>query len=856
MTRPRKNLIASPVFLAMIIVILLFFVVFRPWPLLATPSSESCLECHADPNLVNSRGQSLAVPPAHLKESVHASLACVDCHIQEANYEETPHFPAYLPVQCASCHPEIVANFNSSPHGLATAKGRIDTPSCLNCHGRWKAPHAILPLARGRTEDACQRCHPEQNARYNSGVHAPARLPAGEGPRCTTCHPSHGQEKLSKAAALSSRCEECHPETRARLARGGHRLGPDSTVSCASCHDHHATRKAEEVGEASQSCLRCHQGYREKLIASVHGQEVALRGMNCHSCHRSHQGVSNPESETFGCGHCHAEEEAEYRQSAHRLARLQGSRIAASCADCHGSHQIQAGRFPASPVNQQQIPKTCGKCHTNQTVITSDYIRLPISLPSYTASVHGAGWPAEKPAAVCTDCHGTHHLQAAGIATSSINKQNLATTCGQCHQQVAAQYNNSVHAHALAHGISDSPSCTNCHNEHLIFPVNDPRSAVNHENQASRTCARCHEDPAMAARYGLPRDVVQSYRDSYHGWAIRRGGKTVAVCVDCHNSHEIGAKADPTSSIHHANVVLTCARCHPNANATFAASYTHASAHSQRGIPDLIRQCYLWLIALVLGGMILHNQVIIMLHRVKEHFRHHQRQPAVLRMNSNEIVQHLILALTFTILGITGFALRFPEVWWVRVLTYLGMSEPIRAEIHRFNAGTMLLASLYHLGYLLLTARGRMQFCAMLPRWSDLSEARANLAYYLGWRQERVVFARYDYTQKLEYWALIWGTLVMSVTGLVLWFPALATNHLPAWAIRVSEMIHFYEAILAVGAIIIWHLFFVIFLPRTYPMSWIWITGRMEREEWLHHHGREAEVSGEPEALPPIKPKN
>jgi cytochrome b subunit of formate dehydrogenase len=102
----------------------------------------------------------------------------------------------------------------------------------------------------------------------------------------------------------------------------------------------------------------------------------------------------------------------------------------------------------------------------------------------------------------------------------------------------------------------------------------------------------------------------------------------------------------------------------------------------------------------------------------------------------------------------------------------------------------------------------------------------------------------FDYTQKAEYWALVWGTVVMVLTGLILWFPAFATQYMPAWVIRVSEVVHFYEAILAVGAIIIWHWFFVIFLPQEYPMSTVWLDGRYPAREWKEFHRGEYEQVG------------
>ncbi len=100
----------------------------------------------------------------------------------------------------------------------------------------------------------------------------------------------------------------------------------------------------------------------------------------------------------------------------------------------------------------------------------------------------------------------------------------------------------------------------------------------------------------------------------------------------------------------------------------------------------------------------------------------------------------------------------------------------------------------------------------------------------------------HGYTQKAEYRALIWGSILMAVTGLVLIFPDSFTQIAPAWLVRVAETVHYYEGILAVSAIIIRHFFFVIFLPEEYPMSWTWITGRMSLSHWKSNHPREADL--------------
>jgi len=504
----------------------------------------------------------------------------------------------------------------------------------------------------------------------------------------------------------------------------------------------------------------------------------------------------------------------------------------------------------SSMVSREKIPQTCGKCHGNQSVVTADYVRLPISLPSYSESVHGNKNDHEL-GAVCTDCHGVHGLKGAGDPTSTINRQNLAQTCGKCHTQASEEYVTSIHGKAVALGIKDSPSCTDCHDEHLILEVDNPKAATNSSNMAHETCGKCHADPAMAARYGLPAEVIESYEDSYHGWAINRGGKAVATCVDCHTTHNVRSALDPQSSINKKNVVATCANCHQNSNAEFAASYSHILARGKMMVHDWVKLIYIWLIVLVLGGMFVHN-LVIFIHAMKEHRKKHLAEPAYERMTVSEITQHIILAVSFIGLGITGFALRFPDTWWANLLVYSGMDEGVRRFVHRALAVILVGSSFYHVWFLLFTRRGKKLLVAIFPKFTDIGEVIGNMLYYFRLRKEPPRFGMYDYTQKAEYWALIWGTIVMGVTGVILWFPTIATSWLPAWVVRVCETVHYYEAILAVSAIVIWHFFFVIVLPKEYPMSWTWLTGRMSKHEWKESHPRAAEELGEePKDLPP-----
>jgi cytochrome b subunit of formate dehydrogenase len=133
---------------------------------------------------------------------------------------------------------------------------------------------------------------------------------------------------------------------------------------------------------------------------------------------------------------------------------------------------------------------------------------------------------------------------------------------------------------------------------------------------------------------------------------------------------------------------------------------------------------------------------------------------------------------------------------------------------------------LVHFIYACFSARGRELIRDFLPRHSDLHVLAATLNYGLGRAPAMPKrLTRFTYAEKIEYWAVIWGTVIMAVTGLVLWFPVIATQILPRWTIDVALTIHYYEAILACLAILVWHFYHVFFDPAIYPINWAFWDG-------------------------------
>jgi len=216
-------------------------------------------------------------------------------------------------------------------------------------------------------------------------------------------------------------------------------------------------------------------------------------------------------------------------------------------------------------------------------------------------------------------------------------------------------------------------------------------------------------------------------------------------------------------------------------------------------------------------------------------------QQYYLRWTRNERYQHWILALSFTVLAITGFALKYPEAAWVQPLLFLEGKFDLRGWVHRLAALAFVGLGAYHLGYLSFTPRGRAQFRALLPVRQDFSDFTMNFRFLLGRREEPPDFDHFSYMEKLEYWALAWGTLVMAFTGFLLWFESFALRLFPLWMIEIFTVIHLYEAWLATLAIIVWHFYAVIFNPEVYPLNQSMIDGKISEAEMQREHGRELE---------------
>lgn len=198
-----------------------------------------------------------------------------------------------------------------------------------------------------------------------------------------------------------------------------------------------------------------------------------------------------------------------------------------------------------------------------------------------------------------------------------------------------------------------------------------------------------------------------------------------------------------------------------------------------------------------------------------------------IRWTTNERVQHWLLAVSFIVLVFTGFALRYPDSWWFRPFSGVGWIFNFRGLIHRISGAVFLILGFYHICYMFWTRRGRSLTKALLPNMKDLRDIVQNVSYNFGFRKQPPQFDHFSYMEKAEYFALIWGSVIMGVTGLGLWFDEITLSFFPKWAIDLVTVIHLYEAWLATLAIVVWHFYYVIFNPDVYPMNTSIVNGKI-----------------------------
>ena len=321
--------------------------------------------------------------------------------------------------------------------------------------------------------------------------------------------------------------------------------------------------------------LRQHAGSLDRAGA-LHVSDDSLRGsghdLPCTQCHTGFGSYPHLRGsiKTAACESCHPAVAAAWRAGSHAQVD-RGNPV--GCEDCHGIHAVATKAVLRTRAQVEIMNQRCLGCHDTRSV---------------------ASHAPHADSIACASCHGAHDVRPHDRPGSTLSAEAQVQTCGACHARVAAAWRTDVHGRMLLERLparpgekpERPPTCTTCHGSHDMV---HPRAVSAAEGPGGR-CTKCHEKYA------------DTFIDSYHGQATRLGSKRAAGCAGCHTAHAILPADSARSSVAHGNLVRTCAQCHRQATASFAAFQPHADVHDRTKSP-LLYWTYKFMTLLLAGTM-------------------------------------------------------------------------------------------------------------------------------------------------------------------------------------------------------------------------------------------------------------
>lgn len=574
------------------------------------------------------------------------------------------------------------------------------------------------------------------------------------------------------------------------------------------------------------------------VVAMTSASVVASDPENCLSCHK-YRGLSRVEDDGSTVHLYHVDP--------NYYDRALGPHARVACTGCHPRDEVEViPHKPVSPVNCAQV------CHIVtpaeiETTFSHDHVAEMLESSVHTAEVLEAcneilGDQLRPGQSRCLLCHEEPTFRHKDEPWAST--QTPVSRCGVCHEtRLPAEVRFSYwHVHARS------------------------RQARTHENLA-KLCGYCHSNEAIREAYDLT-DSTATYLASFHGKAMLLGSEETAGCLDCHvrsaqNIHVMRAAEDAESAAHLDRLAYTCrsAQCHPRAGAELSSAAIHLNLATNRGMEFFIAALFVLLIVSTFGPSVLLQlleflQIVVGRHDPKHHedlrkatelSAHPQGHMMLKRFTPHQRIQHWVLFLSFTALVITGFPIKFADRDWAAwIITELG-GLPLTRLIHRW-AGVLLLAGFaYHMVYLLIGLRdfkrasGKSWIRAfmdspMMFNMHDLRELGHLLAYLLFLRSERPRAERFSLEEKFEYLGVFWGTIILGVTGVLMWANAWTTTYFPGEVLTAVSLIHSFEAFLALLHVGVVHMVGVILTPAVFPFSPVMVTGNTPPGELAEAH--------------------
>jgi cytochrome b subunit of formate dehydrogenase len=639
-------------------------------------------------------------------------------------------------------------------------------------------------LACAQTENAASAAKP------------PPAVPNSE---CMDCHEAEFKSRkkglpkewvgvrpanYAKSAHAALNCVDCHntitePEHPSKL--------PD--VSCASCHEkavkefagsiHGAPREGGKPPAAT--CATCHGGDAHELLPAKHLDSPVSKFnllTTCAKCHEDPKVIAE-------MGIRGADAVQNFRDSihGHGLYKM-GLKVAPSCNDCHGVHDIKSAKDVSSHTHKSQLSATCTACHVGVD-------------KTFAASAHGVALIKGDPQApVCTDCHSAHQIERPANGHFKLMSDR---SCGQCHETQLANYHETYHGKAMALNRPGSApavaACYDCHGHHDVFAAADARSKL-HRDNIVQTCAACHTGAnASFTQY-------QAHADPHDGGKYPLLNKVFWFMT----SLLVGVFVFFT--LHTLLWVGRMARNYLKDPAAFRAARhaAHADAETYRRFTPFERFLHMLVVtsflALVITGMPL---------------KFYYTGWAKVMFNllggpeAARTLHHLAAIVTFGY-----FALHLGDLAFKFWRNRRAVCDPATGRFEWRRLWGALFGP-----------------DSLAPSLQDLRDLWAHFKWFIG-RGDRPQWDRWTYWEKFDYLAVFWGVAMIGVSGLILWFPVFFTKFLPGWAINIAHVIHSDEALLAAGFIFAFHFFNTHFRLDRFPMDTVIFSGRVSKSEMLH----------------------
>ena len=566
-----------------------------------------------------------------------------------------------------------------------------------------------------------------------------------------------------------------------------------------------------------------------------------------------------------GCLFCHQYSGlSRYDASAHRvhlysidptyIRQLRGPHSRLNCTDCHIREEVSV--VPHKATSKVDCTRTChlGQAggqerrfsHANIAQMLDQGVHKLDTLRRLDPSGGALLSPDQS---LCLYCHDEPMFRTDSLLVAAHERDADTTRCATCH-------------------ATQIPVNADYMLRHVVSRVQPVRPSL----ELAQVCSVCHSDPKILAAQGYD-DPVGSYVRSFHGKAVLLGDESAANCLDCHvglgqNVHLLLGQKEAGSSVNASNLPDTCIRCHKQADISIARAAVHLDLPRAVGSIDYVIAFAFLLITLgtfvpsaILASLEL-LQLVVGRHthghadmrRLTERLlRSPQGARRQKRFTPAQRVQHWVLALLFATLVATGFPIKFAaHTWAATIIHQFGGLGNARIVHHWAGVGLVVGFGLHMFtalaGALRNAARDRgngnswlARMLAHLPMIMtpvDLKRTGQLMAYLLGLRSERPLFGRFTGPEKFEYFGVLWGTMLLGATGVLLWFQESLSYWFGGRTFNFAAIFHTYEAFLAIIHVGILHMVSVILSPHVFPLSPATLSGHTPAAKLAEENGQ------------------